>query len=182
MTILKCPFCSRMHQELFPDLLKEYGDRVPFVYMDYPVLEIHPWAMRAAVDANCLAAQNTEAYWDFADYIHTNQREINNEKTPAGRLEALDRLTLLQGQKHAVDAVKLQACVKAQDESAIKSTMKQAESIGVEATPTVFVNGEEIYGGAVSSSELRSVLDRALKAANMPVPDHASKSTGAPAN
>ena len=49
-------------------------------------MEIHPWAMHAAVDANCLAAQNSDAYWDFADYIHANQHEVSNEKTPAARL------------------------------------------------------------------------------------------------
>ena len=33
----QCPFCSRMHQTLFPEILKEYGDRVQFVYKDYPL-------------------------------------------------------------------------------------------------------------------------------------------------
>ena len=61
----QCPFCSRMHQTLFPQLLKEYGDRVEFVYKDYPLTEIHPWAVHAAVNANCLAAQSNDAYWDF---------------------------------------------------------------------------------------------------------------------
>jgi protein-disulfide isomerase len=171
----ECPFCSRMHQTLFPEILKEYGDRITFVYKDYPLVEIHPWAVHAAVDANCLAAQNTDAYWDFADYIHANQHEVSNEKTPGARLEALDRLTLLQGQKHSLDAVKLQACVKAQDESAVKASMKEADAIGVEATPTLFINGEKI-DGAVPPSELRAALDRALKNAQLPVPDHAAAS------
>ena len=168
----ECPFCARMHQELFPEILKEYGDRVTFIYKDYP-MEMHPWAMHAAVDANCLAAQNNDAYWDFADYIHANQHEVSNEKTPAARLDALDRLTLLQGQKHNLDAVKLQACVKAQDESAVKASMKVADAVGVDATPTLFVNGEKI-DGAVPPSELRAALDRALKDANLPVPNHAA--------
>ena len=167
----ECPFCSRMHQNLFPDILKEYGDRVTFVYKDYPLAEIHPWATHAAVDANCLASQNSDAYWDFADYIHANQHEVNNEKTPGARLEALDKLTMLQGQKHNVDVVKLQSCIKAQDESAVKASMKEAEHVGVEATPTLFINGEKI-DGAVPVSELRAVLDRALKDANLPVPSH----------
>lgn len=174
----ECPFCSRMHQELFPEILKEYGDRIVFIYKDYPLVEIHPWATHAAVDANCLAAQNSDAYWDFADYIHTNQREVSNEKTPAARLEALDRLTMLQGQKHSLDTVKLQSCIKAQDETAVKASMKEAEAIGVEATPTLFVNGEKI-DGAVPPNELRAALDRALKDANLPVPNHAA--TPAPA-
>ncbi len=171
----ECPFCSRLHQELFPEILKEYGDRITFIYKDYPLVEIHPWATHAAVDANCLAAQNADAFWDFADYIHANQHEVSNEKTPAARFDALDRLTVLQGQKHNVDVVKLQSCIKAQNDSAVKASMKEAEGIGVEATPTLFVNGEKI-DGAVPPSELRAALDRALKDANLPVPDHAAAS------
>jgi protein-disulfide isomerase len=169
----QCPFCSRMHQTLFPEILNEYGDRVTFIYKDYPLVEIHPWAMHAAVDANCLAAQNGDAYWDFADYIHANQHEVSNEKTPAARFEALDKLSMLQGQKHNLDVVKLQSCIKAQDESAVKASMKQAEAVGVEATPTLFVSGAKI-DGAQSLADMRAALDRALKDANLPVPEHAA--------
>jgi protein-disulfide isomerase len=167
----ECPFCSRMHQTLFPQLLKEYGDRVTFVYKDYPLVEIHPWATHAAVDANCLAAQNTDAYWDFADYIHSNQREVSNEKTPDARFSALDKLTMLQGQKHNMDTIKLQSCIKAQDDSAVRASMKEADGIGVSATPTMFINGEKI-DGAVPIGEVRAALDRALKDAGQPVPAH----------
>jgi protein-disulfide isomerase len=174
----QCPFCARMHQELFPEIFKEYGDRVTFIYKDFP-MEMHPWAMHAAVDANCLAAQNSDAYWDFADYIHANQHEVSNEKTPGARLEAIDRLTMLQGQKHNLDVVKLQSCVKAQDESAVKASVKAADAVGVDATPTLFVNGEKI-DGAVPPNEVRAALDRALKGANLPVPDHAAASITPP--
>ncbi len=174
----QCPFCARMHQELFPEIFKEYGDRVTFIYKDFP-MEMHPWAMHAAVDANCLAAQNGDAYWDFADYIHANQHEVSNEKTPAARLEALDRLTMLQGQKHNLDVVKLQSCVKAQDENAVKASVKGADAVGVDATPTLFVNGEKI-DGAVPPNEVRAALDRALKSANLPVPEHAAASITPP--
>jgi protein-disulfide isomerase len=169
----ECPFCSRMHQTLFPQILKEYGDRVTFVYKDYPLVEIHPWATHAAVNGNCLAAQNGDAYWDFADYIHANQREVNNEKTPAAKTDALDRLAMLQGQKHNLDVAKLQSCIKAQDDTAVKASMKEAEGLGVEATPTLFINGQKI-DGAVPISEVRAALDQALKDANLPVPDHAT--------
>lgn len=169
----ECPFCSRMHQTLFPEIFKEYGDRVTFIYKDYPLAEIHPWAIHAAVDANCLGAQNSDAYWDFADYIHSNQREISGEKSPDARFAALDRLAMLQGQKHSVDTVKLQSCIKAQDESAVRASMKEGDQIGVSATPTLFINGEKI-DGAVPISEVRAVLDRTLKDAGLPVPNHAA--------
>jgi protein-disulfide isomerase len=169
----ECPFCSRMHQTLFPEILKEYGDRVTFIYKDYPMVDLHPWATHAAVDANCLAAQNGDAYWDFADYIHANQKEVNDEKTPSARFDELDKITMLQGQKHALDVAKLQACIKAQDETAVKASTKQGETIGVDATPTLFINGDKVEG-ALPIATVRAALDQALKDANVPVPEHAA--------
>ncbi|MFZ1142513.1 MAG: thioredoxin domain-containing protein [Candidatus Sulfotelmatobacter sp.] len=168
----ECPYCARMHQTLFPEIFKEYGDRVTFIYKDDPLSEIHPWAIHAAVDANCLAAQNTDAYWDFADYIHANKREVDSEKTPAERFEAIDKITMLQGQKHNLDAAKLQACVKAQNEDAVRASMKEADELGVNGTPALFINGQKL-DGAVPIGEVRAALDAALKDAGEPVPQHA---------
>lgn len=172
----QCPFCTRMHQTLFPEMLKEYGDRVEFVYKDFPLAEIHPWATHAAVDANCLAAQNGDAYWDLVDYLHANQREISSEKARDLQFAALDRLTTLQGQKHEVDETKLQSCIKAQNDDAVKASVREGDSLGVNATPTMFVNGQEI-DGVVSASEFRTVLDAALQQAGVPVPAHSAPAT-----
>jgi protein-disulfide isomerase len=167
----ECPFCSRMHSTLFPELMKEYGDRVTFIYKDYPLVEIHPWAVHAAVDANCLATQQGDAYWDFADYIHANKKDVDDQKTPEARFDAIDKMALQQGQKHGLDLPKLQACVKAQNEDAVRASMKEADGLGVNATPTLFINGQKI-DGAVPVSQLRAALDAALKDAGQPVPAH----------
>jgi protein-disulfide isomerase len=167
----ECPYCSRMHAMLFPEILKEYGDRVTFIYKDYPLSEIHPWAIHAAVNANCLAAQNADAYWDFADYVHANKHDVDNEKTQPARFDVLDKMAVLQGQKHNVDAAKLQACVKAQNEDGVRASMKEADGLGVNATPTLFINGQKI-DGAVPLNEIRAALDQALKDAGQPVPEH----------
>jgi len=167
----ECPYCSRMHSTLFPEILKEYGDRVTFIYKDYPLAEIHPWAIHAAVDANCLLAQNADAYWDFADYIHANKREVDNQNTQPARFDALDKMAMLQGQKHNLDVTKLDSCVKAQNEDAVRASMKEADGIGVNATPTLFINGQKI-DGAVPVSEIRAALDAALRDAGQPVPEH----------
>jgi len=156
----QCPFCSRMHATLFPGLLKTYGDRVKFVYKDYPLLEIHPWAMHAAIDANCLAAQNNEAYWDFADYVHGNQKAIAG-KNRGEAFANLDQITKEQGQKHQLDQDKLQACVAKQDETAVRASMTEADKLGVDSTPTLFINGEKV-SGAMPEEDMRTILDRAL--------------------
>ncbi len=167
----ECPYCSRMHAMLFPEILKEYGDRVTFIYKDYPLSEIHPWAIHAAVDANCLASQNADAYWDFADQVHANKRDVDNEKTQPARFDVLDKMAVQQGQKHNLDAPKLQACVKAQNEDGVRASMKEADELGVSATPTLFINGQKI-DGAVPPNEIRAALDQALKDAGQPVPQH----------
>lgn len=167
----QCPFCSRMHSALFPTLLKEYGDKVLFIYKDYPLEEIHPWAVRAAVDANCLASQSVDAYWDFADYVHSNQKEVNGARGTEAQAAALDKLAILQGQKHNLDAAKLQACVKAQDDKPVRASMHEGDTIGVSATPAMFVNGRKV-DGAVPIDELREVLDGALRDAGVVPPEH----------
>jgi protein-disulfide isomerase len=166
----ECPYCAAMHHTLFPEIFKEYGDRVTFIYKDDPLTEIHPWALHAAVNANCLAAQNFDAYWDFADYIHANKREVDAKPADA-RFDALDKMTMLQGQKHNLDAATLQSCVKAQNEDAVRASMKEADGLGVNGTPALFINGRKI-DGAVPIADVRAALDAALKDAGEPVPQH----------
>jgi protein-disulfide isomerase len=160
---LQCPFCTMMHQALFPELLKEYGDRVSFIYKDFP-LPNHAWAMHAAVNANCLAAQNQDAYWSYVDTVHSSQKEINGQQTPELRFADLDRLAMQQGADHKLDAASLQTCVKTQDDTAVKASVREGESLGVDSTPTLFVNGQEMSGGVVPLPRMRVVLDRALNA------------------
>ncbi len=75
---LECPYCGRMHQSLFPATLDHYRNQVRFVYKDYPLpADMHPWAMHAAVDANCLAAQSGDIYWTYVDYLHSHGQEIS---------------------------------------------------------------------------------------------------------
>ena len=112
-------------------------------------------------------------------HIHGNQHEVNSEKGRDAQFAALDRLTLEQGQKHNLDQTKLQACVKAQNEDAIKASMHEAEGVGVSATPTLFVNGEEM-DGALPASEMRAAIDAALQRAGVPVPSHAQAAASDP--
>ena len=52
-----------------------------------------------------------------------------------------------QGTDHKLDAASLQACVKAQNDTAIKASVHEGESLGVDSTPTLFINGQEMSGG-----------------------------------
>ncbi len=169
----QCPFCSHMHSTLFANVFKDYADKVRIIYKDYPLIEIHPWAMRAAIDGNCLGEQNGQAYWDFADYVHANQKMVAG-KSRADAFANLDNLVKEQAQKHQLDQEKLQACVQKQDESAVRASMTEGDKLGVDSTPTLFINGER-FTGAVPEGELRAVLDRALADNGQTAPANAKK-------
>jgi protein-disulfide isomerase len=167
---LECPYCARMHAEFFPAALDRYKGLVKFVYVDYPLVEIHPWAMHAAVDANCLAAQNDAAYWNYVDYLHSHGQDVGGSgNDPAKSAATLDKLAEQEGDRDHLDAAKLQTCVTKQDDSRVIAEMKAGDKVGVNATPTFFVNGER-WAGQLEEPELWTMIDRALKAQGITPP------------
>jgi protein-disulfide isomerase len=166
----ECPFCARMHSTLMSQILPQYGDKVKIIYKDYPLVQIHPWAEHAAIDANCLAKESGTAYWQLADYLHANQHSIpiSQQNAQASNAE-LDRLTLDFGKKNGADLNRLQACIKTSDATAVKASMDEGDKLGVNATPTLFVNGQRLEG-AMDVEEVREALNEQLLAAGVQPP------------
>ena len=164
----QCPYCAVMYKTLFADGMKEYADRVRIVFKDYPLAEIHPWARHAAIDSNCLAEQSNDAYWAFADYVHASQKEISGpSRDTSAAFARLDNAALDFGKKQNLDANILQSCLKAQPDAPLSASVKEGDSLGVDATPTLFVNGEKV-SGAVPEAELRQQIQAALRNAEQP--------------
>ena len=159
----ECPFCAGMYTTLFNEVLSHYRDRVKVVMKDFPILDAHPWAMRAAVDAHCLADQDLAAYWDFSDYVHTHQSEVSS-RLRAGNafmVPAMDEIAREFGQKDNLDKGRLEACLSRQDQSKVEASLEEGKSLGIGATPTLFINGQE-FEGVLTAENLRKVLDQAL--------------------
>ena len=154
---LQCPFCSRMHTTLMTEILPQYGDRIKIVYKDYP-LSMHPWAKHSANDANCLAESNSAAYWEFADFVHANQKAIGSGQDLTRSTLELDRIAVDIGKKNGVDTTKLQACLKNQPDKVLKASMAEGELLGLNATPTMYINGQKLEG-AVDADEVREAAD-----------------------
>lgn len=176
----QCPYCGRNHQILMTHIFKQYGDRVRIIYKDYPLETIHPWARHAAIDANCLAQQNHDAYWDFADYVHLNQKEVSGtNRSLSDQFAALDQAAEEAGRKHNARTADLQACLKAQPDAVLNASLKEAELLGVTATPTMFVNGQKL-DGAVPAPEIRQAIDHALTEAGQVPPASAGANPNNP--
>jgi protein-disulfide isomerase len=162
---LECPYCARMHQSLFPATLDHYKNKVRFIYKDDPLTELHPWALHAAVDANCLATQSSDTYWVYVDYLHSHGQEITGEDRDLTKsFAALDRIARQQATLAKLDAPRLDQCLSKQDETKVRASAKEADTLGVDGTPALFVDGERI-NGALPEDQIWLVIDRALRAA-----------------
>ena len=167
---LECPYCARMHLSLFPDTIEHYKDKVRFIYKDYPLTQIHPWAMHASVDANCLAAQSGDVYWTYVDYLHAHGDEISGaDRDPAKSFAALDRIARQEATISKLDTPKLDTCLAKQDEAQVRASGLEAEALRIDGTPALFVDGERI-DGALPKEQLWLVIDRALRAAGVEPP------------
>ncbi len=174
---LECPFCARLHATIFPALTARYGDLVRIVYKDFPLDSIHPWATRAAVDVNCLAAQSGPGYWSLVDTIHARASQIGEgtaeEKDKAPTLvradAELDRLTREQGEKSKADMPKLDACIAKQDTTAVAASKKVADALNLDSAPTLFINGDKI-DGALPAEFIFARVDQALRVAGVTPP------------
>jgi protein-disulfide isomerase len=166
---LECPYCAKMHQALFPALTERYKDQIHIVYRDFP-LDQHPWAMRAAIDTNCVGAQSAAGYWSLVDYIHAHASEMGGpDKSLAKANDTLDSLARDEGKRQKLNADTLNACIVKQDDTAVKASMKLGESLGVDSTPALFINGEKMEG-AVPLEYVYRMIDNALIASGQTPP------------
>lgn len=196
---LECPYCARLHAEIFPALTARYGDKVHFVYKDFP-LDQHPWAMRAAIDVNCLGTLSTPGYWNAVDYIHAHAGEIGQapagaapeaaskpdaskpDKTVSRANEQLDSVVRQQAQFQKADTAKLDACVAKQDTAAIETSKQLGTKLGVDSTPSLFINGDKI-DGALPLEFIFGIVDDALRAEGVaPPPPYAAPKPSVPAS
>jgi protein-disulfide isomerase len=172
----ECPFCAKAHQILFGEIYPEYKDRIRIIYKDFPLVDAHPWAMRAAVDANCLAGQSNEAFWGFADYVHSHLGELNQGYAEAkreasartganasgGAYGAIDEAARNEAQSLHLDPQIMNSCMAADYTAPVKASIDEGSSLGVSATPAIFINGEVLFG-VTNAQELRSILDKDLE-------------------
>jgi protein-disulfide isomerase len=132
----QCPYCTRFHQQTLQPLLEQYGDKIRFVYRDYPLTGIHPDALKAAEAAECADEQGK--FWDLHDAMFENQTVTGvGVAAIAGMAENIEGLD--------VDA--LNECIESgKYAEEVQKDMTDASSYGVTGTPTFFINGVRLVG------------------------------------
>lgn len=144
----QCPFCHHFEPTL-ASVIRQYSHQVRFVFRNFPLTTIHPQAMLAAEAAVC--AEQQDKFWPMHDaiYADTTPLSVSSLRTLAKQV--------------GLDSPKFEACVRSKATTdAIHADMQAGNDLGVEGTPTLFVDGRYINGD-VPREQLVSVIQDELK-------------------
>jgi protein-disulfide isomerase len=142
----QCPYCKRA-QATVDELLKSYKGKIRFVHRDFPI-QGHPRAFPAAQAARCAGEQGK--FWDY-------HRGMLTSGLP---LEDGDLRTLASGLGLKADA--FSACVTSgRHDADIKASLQSGTTLGVDSTPTFFINGRRLTG-ARPVAQFQEIIDEEL--------------------
>jgi protein-disulfide isomerase len=135
----QCPLCKQEAEAMRPNLTKTFGGKVRVYFKDFPLESIHPWARAASVTGRCIFRQNPQAFWKYHDWIYGVQGEINNDN--------LNAKVLAWADDNGVDSAQLGRCTETNATDAdVTRNVAEGRALGVDATPTLFLNGRKIVG------------------------------------
>lgn len=142
----QCPYCHRAQQTV-DEVLKQYGGKVRFVHGEFPIPG-HPRAFAAALAARCAGEQ--ARFWDYHRSLMTVRGDFSDSdlEQRAGQI--------------GLDGKRLGECLASgRHDASVNDAREAARNIGVNSTPTFFINGRMIVG-ALPFEEFRKVLDEEL--------------------
>ena len=144
----QCPFCKRWHDQVYQPLFAAYPGKIRLVYRNLPLTTIHPQAMAAAEAAMCAGAQN--AYWQYHEALFNGQETLGTD------------FYIQTATDLGLNVASFQACIEDHRyQKQIQADMDFALSLGVQSTPTFFINGLAIVG-AQPLSTFTDLIDREL--------------------
>jgi protein-disulfide isomerase len=127
----QCPYCKRWHDDVFPLLIAEYGDRIKFVYRNLPVIRAN--SADAARASYCADEQG--AYWEYHEALFSNRYDFSEQSYEQyARDLGLDVEALLECYNSGRYA------------DLVEQELQFARSMGIGSTPTFFINGIPVVG------------------------------------
>jgi protein-disulfide isomerase len=144
----QCPFCRRFHKDTYQALLNAYPGQIRFVYRNLPLpATMHPDAMSAAVASLCANDQN--AYWNYHEKLFSS--------------ETLGEETYIQyATDLGLNVEEFTACLSSgKHDKFIQQDMDFSSNLGVQSTPTFFINGLALVGAQPLAS-FQQLIDKEL--------------------
>lgn len=143
----QCPFCARFHETMLT-VMKNYPDKVRWVFKHFPLDSIHPYARKAAEAAECAGEQNK--FWEYTDNIYANQASLNTDYLSVAAKQA------------GLNINKFDSCLASgKFSNKVNADFQQGQNIGVRGTPGNFINGQSLPG-AVPYSTIEGMIKSLL--------------------
>ncbi len=150
---LTCPHCAQFHQNTLPGIKKEFIEtgKVKLVYRDFPLDQL---ALSGSMIARCAGR---DRYFAFIDVMFAQQATWARDTNP---LTALSRIARLGGMSQA----EFDACIKNRKiaDAVVQQRLDGDKKFGINATPTVIINGKR-YSGGLTLEQFRAVVAPLLK-------------------
>lgn len=147
----ECPFCKEEAKMLRENIARTYPKDVRVYFFDFPLEQLHPWAKLAAVAGRCVFRQSASGFWDYHDWIFDHQGDVNADNLKSKVLEF--------AQTKQLDTAQLTSCMETNATADdVKHTVDMAHDLGVNQTPTIFVNGRRI-AGTMQWNDLKTIID-----------------------
>jgi protein-disulfide isomerase len=152
----RCPFCEQFFTNTESQLIKDYVDtgKVAYYFRQYAFL-----GPASTVAANAAACANEQGkFWDMHDYLYKNQPPETDTS-----MYTTDNLTSIAGTL-GMDTAKFNSCLSANkyNTSNVQKDLSDGQAVGVSATPTFFINGQQILG-AVPYATFKQIIEQELK-------------------
>ena len=147
---LQCPHCKAA-QPVIAKLLEDFP-KARFVFQHFP-LPMHPWAFKAASYAQCIGERDNTAFFKYVDLVFDNQGTISPEGENAD--------ATLKDLAKQVGANPDQIATCAADAGTaenVKQSIALGRELGVQGTPTLYVNGRPVEMGKYSYEIIKSIV------------------------
>jgi protein-disulfide isomerase len=134
----QCPHCRQDYEDL--KTIQPRYPQVRFVFKDFPLTQIHPWAMSAALAARCAYQHSPDAFWKVRDDIFEHQDTITAEDAWTTLLDYATQAGL--------NADDFRACMASPEaKKAVEADLDEGMTLKISSTPTIYVNGRPLVGG-----------------------------------
>jgi protein-disulfide isomerase len=146
----QCPHCKAA-QPTVQRLLQDFPN-AHFVFENFPLTTIHSEALKAALYSVCVAKLNgNDAFFKFSDLVFQNQEALTPQTSDSTLNDAAT--------KAGADATKVGSCALTPEAKAtVDASIKLAQALSVNETPTLFVNGRGIPMGAAPYETLQKIV------------------------
>ena len=146
---LQCPHCKDA-QGTMDQLVKDFPN-ARVVYQSFPLVEIHPFAFKAAAYGYCVEKQKSDAFFPFSAAVFDTQSALTEE---SGDLTLRNAVV-----KAGLDPAAVEACSATQAiKDQVNASIKLAQDVGVSETPMLAVNGHLLPLTQVPYETLKTII------------------------